>query len=413
MRALGQASAPIAAQAGSGSSVPECRPHVHVAMVAYADYSTDARIKRYVSALLERDDAVDVFALGSERGTYRDGRLTVTTLGRKYGGSNPLIYLAAQLPFMVAASWHLLRRSFRKKYDVIHVHNMPDILTLSAAPFRMCGTRVILDVHDPMPEAFATKAGLALDSLPIRLVRAAERLSAACAHLVITVNDLAKEVLVRHGIRAAKISIIYNVGSSRIFRPRTRQPNGRELWLGYHGTIARRLGVALIVDALAVLKNDCPDLRFLCVGEGDDLPGVKERALRMGVAHMIEWRPSVPVERLPEVLERVAVGVVGNQRIVELKQNHMLPVKVLEYAAMEVPSILPRLRVLEHYFDASAAFYYEPDNAQDLAATIRAIYANRELLRSKTAGLRAFNAAYNSEAMARRYLTVIDLLAAQ
>jgi glycosyltransferase involved in cell wall biosynthesis len=91
----------------------------------------------------------------------------------------------------------------------------------------------------------------------------------------------------------------------------------------------------------------------------------------------------------------------------------MLPVKTLEYAAMEIPSIVPRLAILERYFDTTAAFFYEPDNARELGDTIRAIYENRRLIGSKLDGLRTFNAAYNWDIMADRYLNMVDALAAR
>jgi glycosyltransferase involved in cell wall biosynthesis len=382
-------------------------------MVAYAEYFTDARIKNYVGALLDRGDSVDVFALGRERGTTRSGRLEVTNLGAKRPGSGGLRYLAAQVPFMLKATWQLAKRSLRGRYDIIHVHNMPDILALVGLPFRLMGTKVILDIHDTMPETYATKMEVPLDSLPIRILIGEELLSAACANRVIATNVMHKEVLVGHGIPERKIDQILNVGDRKIFKPRNVVPNGGELWLGYHGTIAKRLGLFLIVDALGEVKADCPGVRFLCVGEGEDLPALKEYAAQRGVGDMIEWLPFVDVEQLPEVLQKVHVGVIGNQRATEERRNYMLPVKTLEYAAMEIPSIVPRLAILERYFDGSAAFFYEPDSARELADTIRAVYRDRRLIASKLDGIRAFNAAYNWDIMADRYLGMVDTLAAR
>jgi hypothetical protein len=43
-------------------------------------------------------------------------------------------------------------RSLTWRYNLVHVHNMPDVLVFEAFIPRVCGARVILDLHDPMPE---------------------------------------------------------------------------------------------------------------------------------------------------------------------------------------------------------------------------------------------------------------------
>lgn len=386
------------------------RRPLRVAMVAYAHYFTDARIKNYVDALLDVGARVDIFALGKETGTHREGNLCINSLDTKYQGESTTTYMLLQAKFLFLAFWHLLRNSFGGRYDIVHVHNMPNMLTFAALPLKFVGTRVILDVHDTMPEAYATKFGYDLGSIPIKILIAEQSLSAACADRVITTNIMHKEVLHAHGIPDQKIDLIFNVGNRKIFKPTPFHANGQELWLGYHGTITRRLGVFLIVDALSLLKEDCPGVKFLCVGEGDDLSAMKERAAEKSVTYMIEWRPFVDVEQLPEVLQRVHVGVIGNQRDTELKRNYMLPVKMLEYAAMEIPAIVPRLQILERYFDEASAFFYEPDNPVELAGRIRSLYKNRNLIATRIDGLRAFNAAYNWDIMAKRYLHIVEEL---
>src|SRR5215831_195300 len=159
---------------------------LRVAMVAYASYFTDARIKNYVDALLDVDASVDVFALGKVLGKHTEGRLHVNTLGRKYTGASSIAYFAVLMIFMAKTAWYLCLSALGGRYDIIHVHNMPDFLSLVGLPFKLFGTKVILDVHDTMFEAYATKCGYELNSLPIRLLVAEQAVSAACTDKVIT-----------------------------------------------------------------------------------------------------------------------------------------------------------------------------------------------------------------------------------
>ncbi len=44
-----------------------------------------------------------------------------------------------------------------RRYDVVHVHNMPDFLVFAAFWPRAFARKVVLDVHDLMPEAYCSK----------------------------------------------------------------------------------------------------------------------------------------------------------------------------------------------------------------------------------------------------------------
>ncbi len=226
-----------------------------VCMIAYANYYTDARIKNYVQVLLKRGYEVDVFGLGSDDGTTTPG-LCFFPVMQKYWGDSSVQYALSQLRFALLVAVWVGWRYFKKRYSLVHVHNMPNFLVFSAIFAKLMGAKVILDVHDTMPEAYATKFDCSLDHPLIALLRWEERLSARFADRVITTNELHKMVLSSHGIPDQKIDIIMNLGDERIFRP-TQSGTAREgLTLGYHGTIAERLGIDLILRAIHLAAKD-------------------------------------------------------------------------------------------------------------------------------------------------------------
>lgn len=380
-------------------------------MIAYANYFTDARIKNYVETLLQSGYRVDVFALGLPE-PPRD-RLRVFCLMPKVWSQSIVPYVLSQIWFLVLATFLVGARHLGRRYDLIHVHNMPDFLVVAALMPKVLGARVILDVHDTMPEAYATKFDVALDHPLIRLVCLEERISAACADHVITTNDLHKKALVGHGIPAEKISIIMNVGNSAIFRPRSRRTGHESLVLAYHGTIAKRLGVDLVVRALARARESCPGVRLLLMGGGDYLAEMERLIGELRISDAVSVHGWVGVECLPELLKDADVGVIGNRAETEAKRNWMLPVKMLEYAAMEIPTIAPRLRAIQYYFDEGSAIFYEPDDVEDLARCIGEVYTDRALLDQRLEGLRRFNERYNWAEMGREYLELVARLAAR
>ena len=49
------------------------------------------------------------------------------------------------------------RRSLSARYDLVIVCTMPDAAILSALPCRLFGSRIVLDIHDTMPELYLDK----------------------------------------------------------------------------------------------------------------------------------------------------------------------------------------------------------------------------------------------------------------
>jgi glycosyltransferase involved in cell wall biosynthesis len=375
-------------------------------MIAYANYYTDARIKNYVDALLKTGYEVDVFALGNSEPT-RPG-LRVFCLMPKIWSGNVLPYILSQCWFLLMVVFRAGAAFFRRRYRVVHVHNMPDFIIFGALIPKIFGAKVILDVHDTMPEAYATKFDLPLSHILVKLLRFEERLSAAFADHVITTNDFHKEALVEHGIPASKISITMNVGNENIFRPQISVYKGDGLVLAYHGTVAERLGLNLILEAIRLARPDCPQLRFILIGDGDYMPTIRTLIAEYHLSDIVSLEGWVPVEDSPRYLSKAQVGIVGNRLSTEAKKNWMLPVKMLEYAAMEIPTIAPSLRVITHYFDKDSVFYYTPDDAEDMARCIVDIYQHPEKIEAAKLNLRNFNRQYNWGVMKGHYLKLVD-----
>ena len=71
---------------------------------------------------------------------------------------------------------------------------MPDFLVFSALVPKILGAKVILDLHDPMPELMMTIFGLREQSFSVRVLKLLEKLSLGFADAVLTVNQACKNI---------------------------------------------------------------------------------------------------------------------------------------------------------------------------------------------------------------------------
>ena len=376
-------------------------------MIAYSHYFTDARIKNYVRALLRSGWEVDVFSLGRHSEEPTESGLRVFELMGKYRRGNPRVQLLTYVAFLLVATVRVGLASAARRYRLVHVHNMPDILILSGLIPRVFGAKVLLDIHDAMPETWMARFGVSPTHPIVRALVLEETASARLADAVLTVNDPLRETLIGHGIPREKVGVIVNTPNDELFRPPATRSSRADLTLGFHGTIAKRLGVGLVVDALGLVRAQGAEVRLVLIGDGDFREEVDRQIDRLGLSAAVDRVGFVPLEELCGRLAGVDLGVVGNLLQTEQAGTHMLPVKMLEYAAMEVPCVAPRLPTIQSYFDDSCALFYEPDSARDMAARILAAYEDRSIIEACRSGLRAFNGRMRWSVMERRYLELV------
>jgi glycosyltransferase involved in cell wall biosynthesis len=184
------------------------------------------------------------------------------------------------------------------------------------------------------------------------------------------------------------------------------------LTLVYHGTIAERLGIDTILKGVAAARREGANIRLVLIGEGEFLPRVRTLVEELYLGDSVEILPFMPVEELPSYLARADVGIVGNRAYTEAKRNYMLPVKMLEYAAMEIPTIAPRLQAIGAYFDDESTLFYLPDDVEDMSRQIVRVSRDREVLEAMREHLRLFNERYNWAAMETEYIRIVHRLLA-
>src|SRR5216683_2220839 len=91
-----------------------------ICMLAYSFYETDARIKQYATALVERGDTVDVIALrqpGQPNHSVLNGVNVFRIQTRTFNERGPLTYLFRIMRFLLLSAAFIARRHLSEKYQ--------------------------------------------------------------------------------------------------------------------------------------------------------------------------------------------------------------------------------------------------------------------------------------------------------
>lgn len=379
-------------------------------MVVHAYYpQTETRVQRQAEALVEAGYDVDVLCLRDEgeasRERYRGVevhrlpvRLDKRTLGRQF-----LCYLR----FFAWAAVHLTRLHRQHPYRTVQVHNLPDFLVFCAVVPKLRGVPVILDLHDLMPEFFAARFGSGRLRPLERLIRWQERLSCRFADHVITVSEHWRQALLDRGVPAERCSVVMNVADERVFHPAPPSgSNGAGFRLIYHGTVTERYGLDLALEAVAMLRDEIPDIRLTIRGRGEHRPALLRLRRRLGLEEHVDLDDRfVPETELAGIIASADLAVVPYRN--DVFTDGIIPTKLMEYAALGLPCVAARTSAIEAHFGDAMVELFEPGDARDLARRIRELYRSPERRAELARRSHRFTSRYNWERTGAEYVELV------
>jgi glycosyltransferase involved in cell wall biosynthesis len=359
--------------------------------VMYSTYPFDARPRRAAEALTAEGASVEVLCLKEtekepQYESFNGVEITRILLRRPRGGK--LSYVIQYALFTLLSAVILAGRACKRRYDLIHVHSMPDVLVLSALVPKLLGAKVILDLHDPMPELMMTIFALREDSCAVRILKRLEKWSVRFADAVLTLNTAFKKIFLARSCPPEKIGVVMNSPDEAVFPPRkpSKQVLGerdisKPFVIMYHGSLVERHGLDLAVIALGKIKKSIPNAELRIYGRSTPfLQRVLDSARNSDLNTAVRYFGPRKLEQIPEAIRECDVGVIPNQRSRFCELN--MPTRIFEYLSQGMPVIAPRTPGILDYFGAEDLVFFKLGDADDLAAKFEYVFRHpRELIR--------------------------------
>jgi glycosyltransferase involved in cell wall biosynthesis len=367
--------------ADSRASAPEISSSLQgkrMAMVTFSPYPNDARPRRTLSVLLNEGMEVDLICIGYGDAPTREELNGMSILRfpvRRRRGSK-LVYAWNYFAFILFSAVVLAFRSLKSRYELVYINNMPDILVLSALIPKALGAKVLLDLHDPMPELMKTIYNLDDDSLSVRIIRWLEKWSIARAHSVLTVNDACKKLFASRSCSPDKVGVVMNSPDDQIIPLRSPRSYAsvsdvpaKRFVIMYHGSFVQRNGLDIAVDAFVQVVKSVPTAELRIFGrETPFLREVIDKARNLGLGCNVRFMGLRSLEELVSEIEECDLGLVPNRQ--NAFAEIVMPTRLLEFLSVGKPVIGPRTPGIQDYFNRDSLLFFEAGNADDLARKI-------------------------------------------
>jgi len=340
--------------------------------------------------------------------TERIGNVNVFNLQRrpKKNERSKLSFLVPLVRFLCASSAWIVKEHARKPYDLLHIHNVPDFLVFAAVWPRITGAKVILDIHDIVPEFYASKFRVPESSLPILMLKSVERASASMADRVIVSNHLWLDKFAKRTGANGKCTVFINNVDGAIFFPRPRVRNDDKFIVIFPGGLQWHQGLDIAIRAFEQVSQVVPRAEFHIYGDGNMKEKLVTLTRELGLEEKVRFYEPLPVRKIAEIMAEADLGVVPKRA--DSFGNEAYSTKIMEFMSIGVPVVVSNTKIDQFYFNSSVVRFFESGNPEALAAGILDVMQNVELRRQMIQRGLEYARENSWEPRKRDYLSLVD-----
>ena len=354
-----------------------------VLMIAYTNYRSDPRVIRAAEAAVGAGFDVDFIVLrqaGEPAQELIRGVRVLHLNQSRYRGGGVLRYMLSYLEFFLRCFLKTSSLQFSRRYVAVHVNNMPDFFVFAALLPKCMGAKVLLDIHDPMPNTFASKFKSGESSFFFKILLWQEKLSAAFADQILTVHEPVKRYILvkQHKIPAEAIEVVANFPDDELFALREPGQPADRIRAVFHGSILERYGLRNAMLALSRMRHQ-DRITVKIIGEGDFSEELKNLITSLNLSAIVQFDNRMyPLHQIPALLADCNLGLVPLEMSSITK--YALPLKLLEYLSIGIPSVTVRNAAISYYFSGDDCLFYEPDDPDSLRVILDRLAVTPSLL---------------------------------
>lgn len=338
-------------------------------------FPRDVRVWKEAKALTSAGHHVTVICLrdvGEPSREICDGVNVVRVNLTKKRGSK-LRYIYEYGWFFLLARKQLKRITATKVPDIVHVHNLPDFLVFAAAPAKSKGAKVILDMHEIMPEFYISKFRLQEGSVVIKVLKYLERKSLEYADKVITINESVKKLFMSRASIAKEIAIVMNTVDEDIL-PIADTNRGATFIAMYHGTITKTYNLAFVIKALSGIKEHLADFEFHIYGDGQEVETLITLVDDLQLGNIVKLKGRIAYKDIPQAISVAKLGIIAMQRDVMLDLSFSN--KLAEYVHSNLPVLHTELPSVLEYFPSEVISYFHSNDEADFQEKLKGVIQN-------------------------------------
>lgn len=301
--------------------------------------------------------------------------------------------------------FNVLRQFVKKGFDIIHFNTNPTFINGSSMLLRFARlrqTRTVLNIHG-IPQL---EERVAQWHVPVSFIDWTRRLSyyKLADRIVVNSEFMRDNVIVWYGLNRDKVVVIPNGVDLKMFT----DSNDRIMLEGdpsvlYIGHFSRLKGVDILIQAIAKLRSELPNIKLHLVGKGNDRY-LALLAKKEGIEKHVIFHSWVKQSMAPSYYKSADICVFPSR-------HEGFGIVILEAMASGIPVIasdIPSFReIISNGIDGRL---FKPEDAAALSKEVIALYQDPQLRKELSHNAFEKVTRYSWEKIAEKYISLYKYL---
>lgn len=380
-------------------------------MLAYTFYESDTRVRRYAESLAKRGDKVDVIALrrNSQLKYELINGVNVYRIQKRENNEKwKVSYLFRLLKFFLLSALFVGKKSVSSPYNIVHVHSVPDFEVFAAIIPKLMGARIILDIHDIVPEFYVSKFKVSDKSVVFKLLLLIEKISSAFSDHVIIANHIWEKTITSRSVGKEKCTTLINYPDLSIFKKSTNEKSDDKFIIMYPGTLNWHQGLDIAIRAFPLIKDKAPNAELHIYGEGPSKELLINLIDELNLGDRVFLKEILPLEKISKIMSNAHLGIVPKRA--SSFGNEAFSTKILEFMALGVPVLIANTKIDRHYFNDSIVKFFKAEDEKDLAEAMLLLIKDKELRKRLVMNANKFIMENNWAVKEAEYYKLVDNL---
>ncbi|GAB4367963.1 MAG: hypothetical protein Kow0042_08920 [Calditrichia bacterium] len=362
---------------------------MRIGMIVENEFVPDMRVEREALALKQAGNEVEILAFSYGilplQEEYKGLKIIRFRVSKFF--FNKLAPLALTVPFYFWKWKRPLKHFVSKRFDVIHLHDIPLIKPVLKLKNQF-NFKLIVDLHENRPEIM--KLYSHIYSLPGRLLISIKKWEEyqkkylPHADGIIVVTERAKEQLLKDITYPVKnvVSVTNTLDISSFQHiPKNVEivEKFSQTWnIVYVGVTGKRRGLETVLKAMAHLKNTYPNIRFIIVGASRDDQELKKLSQILQISDKVFWAGWVKNDEINSYIQASQVGI--SPLVRNPHHDTTMANKIVQYLALGKPILVSdcpaQVDIVKKY---RCGFIFQDGAAEELCEKIIELYKDKKL----------------------------------
>jgi len=304
--------------------------------------------------------------------------------------------------FSAAAVLYALVLDSRYKFDLIYLRDLVTPFFAELFLRMLVRRKIVLEVNGIFSEELIRGIRPWSRGLIGGLIRGLERHVLRNADLCICVCSWLMREIIKRGADPVKVALVPNGVSLEAFSPvidgsevvHNYGLEGRKIVI-FVGSFTNQHNISLLIRSMRLIVETRRDVSLILVGDGPTMNNMQKLAGESGVTEDVLFAGRVPHKSIPKLLAASHVAVVPLTRSTTV--GEMIPLKVLEYWAMQKPVVTTRAGVegIPEARDGENVLFVEEDDRSMADGILRVLGDDRLAKKLGENGRKAVETKYN------------------